>query len=530
VTNFSYSNIEFEDNLFKKLELSIMKSQQKISHVADGGINKGQTYKRAIKRFEEELEKGLSENSELSWQEILYITNELVTSKHFFNTLMEYKELETFILLIKKYKKLSIYKKLFNIYFIYYNTLSEANSMTVLKMYLKSILRSYSGKNRYINNLLIVKEHLFGKLSDLLEHYANDFEAIKIDMKLQDNFEFSKALLNLKIIQELKTLKYDEENQNVFSTIIERKEMFFDDGLSLKEYVAKYLISIAIDEKLPFPNWQIFILRLIGDPRSTAMHSSTMRSWDIIGEDKKNYFIKTLSKDDLKLFLEVLSDSVSDTNYHYRKAFWMQFLEYVVFTKIIIGKDAFITINDTLKEKFQLKNDSYSKLTGNPSQSAIYIDFGKIKIIEYTHNGSVRFYSKCPIDLHQKEYSTSSMTSKINPYLIKALPHSGAKTYNWQKNALNTMNKELDTKISEEDIKIPEDKNKINSYLNSINEQSSKNKRSQLNAINQQSNKTLKKSKIQYKSCSVCKQTLPVGMFNNSNGYTNKCIICSNNL
>ena len=95
MTNLSYSNIEFEDNLFKKLNLSIIKSQQRISYIADGGVNKGQVYLRAIKKFRDELEKGLSENSSFTWHEILYITNELAMSKQLFNTLMEYEEFNT---------------------------------------------------------------------------------------------------------------------------------------------------------------------------------------------------------------------------------------------------------------------------------------------------------------------------------------------------------------------------------------------------------------------------------------------------
>lgn len=466
MTNIAYSNIEFGENLFKNLNISIVKSQQRITYIADGGVNKGQAYQRAIKKFGDELENGLSESTLFTWHEILYITNELATSKHLFNTLMEYEELETFILLIKKYKKLSIYKKLFNIYFNYFSTLNKEGAMTVLKMYLKSVLRSYKGNNRYINNLITVKEHVFGKLPDLLEHYDNDFEAIKIDMKLQDDFEFAKALLNLKIIQELKALKYDEDNQGVFSTIIDRKEMFFDDGLTLKEYVAKYLISIAIKEKLPFPNWQLFILRLIGDPRSTAMHSATMRSWDIIGEELKDFFIKTLSKDDLKLFLEALSDSVSDTNYHYRKAFWMEFLEKVVFAKIMIGTDAYTTINEKMKDKFKLSNDSYSRLTGNHAQSAIYIDFGKIKIIEFTHNGSVRFYTDCPIDLHQKTFKVSEIVSpkKKHPSQIISITHNHPETYSWQQKVITVINRYLNTNISKNDIEIPEDKAKRKAF------------------------------------------------------------------
>ncbi|MDD3854885.1 EH signature domain-containing protein [Sulfurimonas sp.] len=465
MTDFVHSNVEFENNLFKKLSIEISKSTQRISYIADGGVNKGQIYQKAIKKFEEELEKGLGESSSFTWHEILYITNELAIRKTFFETLMEYEELETFILVIKKYQKLSIYKKLFSIYFNYYSTLNKANAMSVLKMYLKSVLRSYSGKNKYINNLVSAKEHIFGNLPDLLEQYNNDFEVIKRDMKLQDDFEFSKALLNLKIIQELKALDYDEDNQDVFSTILERKEMFFADGLTLKEYVAKYLISLAMSENLPFSNWQIFILKLIGDPRSTAMYTSTMGSWNIIGEERKEFFIKTLSKDDLKLFLEALSDSVSDTNYHYRKAFWMQFLEKVIFAKIMIGSDAYITMNDTMKEKFKFNNDSYGRLQGISNQSAVYIDFGSIKVIEYTHSGSVRGFSDCPIDLHQKHYSATELIALENKNThLFTVKHASPRTYTWQVTVLEYLNSYLQTNVTKNDVEIPEDRGKREAY------------------------------------------------------------------
>jgi len=88
VTNLAYNNIEFGDNLFRNLNSSIIKSQQRISYIADGGINKGQAYQKAINKFGLELEKGLNENSLFSWHEILYITNELATSRHLFNTLL----------------------------------------------------------------------------------------------------------------------------------------------------------------------------------------------------------------------------------------------------------------------------------------------------------------------------------------------------------------------------------------------------------------------------------------------------------
>ncbi len=263
MTNLALNDIGFEANLFRRLNVEIKKSTQKISYIAAGGVNKGVAYNNAIKKFKVELQNGLDETTAFTWHEILYITNELATGRELFNTVMEYEEFDTFVLLVKPYEKLSIYKKLFNIYFNYYSTLNKEKTMSVLKMYLKRVLRTYKGKNKYINNILSLKEYVFGDLPSLLDHYNNDYDAIKKDMHLKDDFEISKALLNLKILQDLKLLKYDEDAPDIFSTILERKDMYFDKGLSLKEYVVKELIDRAMTEKLTFPNWQLFILKLI---------------------------------------------------------------------------------------------------------------------------------------------------------------------------------------------------------------------------------------------------------------------------
>lgn len=453
--------VEFGTNLFPKLQLEVIKSNQRIASIADGILSKGKLYQNAIEKFRNELNKGLKESTKFTKHEILYIVNEVSINRNIFDLLIESDEFDSFVLLVKKYQKITIYKKMFVIYFNYYSTLQSEGLISVLTTYLKYLLKNYNGRNEYIAHLVLIKEQPFAKLPKLLEFYDNDFEKIKTTMNLQDSFEFSKALLNLKIIQELKSLQYDEENREVFSTILERKEMFFDEGLTLKEYVSKYLIDRAIEEQKPFNNWQIFIIKLVGDPRSTAMYSSTMRSWNIIGETQKNFFIRTLSKDDLKLFLEALSDSVSDTNYHYRKAFWMQFLENVVFAKIMIGSDAYKTINETMKQKFKLHNESYGRLQSMHNQSAVYIDFGNIKILEFTHSGQVRGFSECPIELYKKDYSKKELDGLESSELhIFSLKHASPKTYTWQKTLLEYLNNALKTRITLNDIEIEEDKQK----------------------------------------------------------------------
>lgn len=459
-----FSDIGFKTNLFSKTQTEATKSSERISAVARGNITRGDTYHRAIRKFKEALEEGLEE-SEFSWKEMLYVANELSINRALFEMLLEYDEFETFVLLLTNNNKLSVYKKMILLYLTYYSSLHKAGAISVLVLYIKNILRYYQGKNRYLNALKELQEPLFGSLPSLLDYFQNDFEKVERSLKLQGSYEFTKALLNLKIIQELKKLSFDEQNTEIFQMVLERKDIFFAEGLTLKEYVARYLIERAMQENRPFPNWQRFVLELMGDPRSITAYSSSMNSWDIIGEEKKEFFIKTLSKDDLKLFLDVLSDSVSDTNYHYRKAFWMPFVEKVIFAKIMISEDAFLMSSDSLKQRFKVANDSYGKLHGVGSQSAIYIDFGKIKIIEFTHNGQVRGFEVCPIDLHKKTYTARELNALGNGKLcIFSEIHSSPRTYAWQTKILEYMNLYLDTNVKKQDIEILADREKREEY------------------------------------------------------------------
>lgn len=80
-------------------------------------------------------------------------------------------------------------------------------------------------------------------------------------------------------------------------------------------------------------------------------------------------------------------------------------------------------------------------------QFAIYIDFGKIKIIEYTHNGSVRGYSECPIKLSKHNYSQQELISY--KYNVFTEPHLSPASYNWQEKVLIHMNNYLGTNVAD---------------------------------------------------------------------------------
>jgi len=451
---------------FTKLLQAIANNEEKITYIANGGMKKGRFYRKTISAFMKDIEIGFDEDSKYTSKEITFILNELAVSKTLFDLLIEYEEVESFFSMTMQYKKLSVYKKIFQIYFVFYNVLYQEEILTFFTNYLKNILKGYDGKSRYIKKLVSLKDYIFGDFEGLLEYFNDDFEVVKKELNLQEGFEFFKVLLNLKIVRDLKQLEYDEQNNQLFREIEARKDIYFQKGSTLKEYVVIYLLDRAIKEQKPFLNWQDFIIKLMGDPRSLSEYNSQMGSWNSIGKERKEFFIQTLSRDDLKVFLETLSDSVSDTNYHYRKAFWMQFLDKVLFAKLMIGTNAYIGLNNQLKQKFQLNKNSYSFFKGNQTQSAIYIDLGAIKVIEFTHNGKVRFYHRCPLDLQQKEYRRDDFV-KFNNSLIDEIVHSSPTAYNWQQKVLNLMQRYMYIDVKIEDVYIEEDKEKLLKYRRS---------------------------------------------------------------
>ena len=456
--------IEVPSNPFFKISEVIKKYEKSIEYIASGGINRTINYQVMINNFNKKLKNGLDVfETNVSLIELTYVANEMAINKRFIKEILEYdeEEFETILLFFQRDKKLGIYKNLLKVYFNHFSLLNEfPNKIRILEKYIKAFLFNYHGKNRLLNSCKKEKELLFNPVKLLIKYQYNTDE-IQKQFSLLFDYEYMLIMLNFKLIQKIENLDYDEKNDELFKELIHRKDLFFKDGFTLKEYVVKYLLTKTMKKGLPFINWQQFILDIIGDPRSSSIYSTNRSSWNKIGEDLKKFFIGSLSKEDLKLFLDSLSDSVTDTNYHYRKAFWMAFLEHVTYVKLLVGNNAYDSLDKNIKNRFN-NNDGCYAFYNQSEQSAIYIDFGVVKVIEFTHNGSVRIYNECPINLKQSRYTQSELITMKHQIFKQA--HTSASNYNWQSYVLNKMNQYLGTKVQIEDIYIEKDKIKIKRY------------------------------------------------------------------
>lgn len=462
MSDHPHSNFEVGENAFIGLSTQIFKDRQRITAIGDGKTDKDAQYARVIASFTETMQKGSDvAHVTLDEKEKLFLVNELATNRAFLTQTLECSAFDSIMLMMQESSWIAIYKKLFLIYFNYFDTLQARHKLEALQAALKNFLHTYRGKNRVILKYQVLYDVLFGPMADLLDRYGGDFATLKHDLNLQDDSEYAKMLIRHKIVSAVKTLAYDENAPELFATVTKHKDFYFDEGLTVKEYIARFMIGRALQERRPYHHWQQFVFRLAGDPRSMRAHSPTLRTWNNIGREEAAYFIKTLFKDDMKLFLDLLSDPASDPDYAYRKAFWMPFLEHVVFAKVFIADTVFPTLSSELKERFQLHNDSYGILQGSYGQSAIYMDFGRLKIIEFTRIGHVRAFRECPMNLRKKSYSMKELDYlRFLSSCLFPIKHGGSKTYRWQKDLLPYMNRGLGLNVTEEEIRIPEDKAK----------------------------------------------------------------------
>lgn len=468
------SFFNYEINLFPETNKIVPQLLKRVTDIAQGrGSISYQESTKTVIEFEEMLKNG-SDIFFAEWRKYLIISDRLATSNDFMKKCLEYQEeFKEFINSSKNFLRGSITKNFYRCYFTHFEKLQKEKLLELFSERNKFAILQYVGKNRLFLNLKVLQEQGIDLNipEAVLAHYNEDLDWILNDLPIGEAGEYIRVLQNLKFVSAITNLNFDENVPELFFEIICRKETYCKENFLLKEYISKILIDKAMVQNKNMVLWRDFILELLGDPRSSSFYGSKHRSWDVLGKERKDFFVKNLSQDDLKLFLESLSDSVSDTHYEYRKAFWLAFIDYVKFAKVFVGNNAYNALDPILRDKIKKHDSSYARLSSQ-EQSAIYIDFGVIKVIEFTHNGKVRGFSECPINLKQATFASSEL--KTERYILKyqsqpdkfLIPHSSpANAYIWQPKVLRLMNHHLKTIVRDRDVYISQDKARATNYV-----------------------------------------------------------------
>lgn len=345
-------------------------------------------------------------------------------------------------------------------YYVFENDISNKMYITEL---LKKLTREYQGRNPMVIKAKQNSSILDGKLNELLAWYEDsDIKEIKRDLYLNEEDEFYQRLRLIKLLEEVRKLEPGENNPSLFQQIYENRDISATQTRNISEESVSILLDKCKSANASITTeWINFILKAVGDPRSPQ----TLNAWNRIGDELKNWLIGTLSQGDLIEFLGSITDGQGDEIYQYRKAFWMQYVKYVRFAKIMVSNDGYMLLrrtNPALYERFAQNPITYSKID-DKERSCIYMDFGSFKVIEGTHNATIRFYSDCPINITARSYTYTDFyrPPQVSSLIIQEKEHRHSDKYSWQNSMRNFMNQKLGAKVSLSDILLPEDSRNI---------------------------------------------------------------------
>ena len=334
---------------------------------------------------------------------------------------------------------------------------------------LKQMLRRYDGRHRMT---VLAKSHaplLEGKLDKVLRDFddAKPLDEIRAELILSNNHEIFDRLRLLRLLANIRALRanqYDAQVKQLFADIKRYPHVRANtQRLILEECVREMLLKCQATHNVG-ARWQHFIFETIGDPRA----SKNTQAWQRVGAELHLWYRGILSRGDLREFLETMTDGQGDAIYQYRKQFWLQYVDYAVNAKIMLGRTALGRLRRQAPDMYQRFIDSpetYSQLD-DTERSCVFIDFGAFCVIEGTHNSKLRVYRTCPIDLRSRSYRYAGFyANNVLPILLEDFVHISAEigwgggnvpTYSWQNKVRAYLNKWVNPAIRLQDVMLNE--------------------------------------------------------------------------
>ena len=354
------------------------------------------------------------------------------------------------------------------------------NNETYFLQELKKLLEADKGEIRFIGE---VKKASF-LFSTLAEHLKNKpieyWQECKEKFLLQDNDEilvYIRLTLWLNEVEkwsleDIENIK-NEEELPLLNNIKPYHHYKANDERNIIEEVIKIILEKFYKKQKPNDFWINYIFANIGDPRSSKLEIK--QKWLRIGEKLYLWLRSLLSQDDVREFLENLTDNKGDEIWQYRRQFWLQYIDYVQFAKIILCKNDWNNLkenNPDFYERHIKSPETYSSLSNSNNRSCIYMDFGTIKVIEGTHSTMLRLYKKEPIELSDKDYCYEEFYNypKAKEVLIEEIVHSKSEYnyYTWQNKVRYRLNKKIEANVKIEEVILEEDKYRIGDIKNHL--------------------------------------------------------------
>lgn len=356
-----------------------------------------------------------------------------------------------------------ICKKLLTLYYSRYYDLNQlpSESREVFDNLLQDLMDEYDGKNRMVLQAIPRVKPILQGAKYILKSYpkGTELRAIYDDLFLLSHFEIWEALQIAYFIERAKTWhanQYDESVKLILKEVLIHKDKSIGGPRSLLEEVAYIMLSKCHAIGSIKDEWLEWLREHIGDPRLSRYENTWLR----IDASLYRWVRGLLSQQDVREFLTIMTDDNNDEIYQYRRQFWMQYVNRVQFSKVMLGRDARSKVSKTQPELFKrMRNNPeiYSNLNES-ERSCIYMDFGDFCVIEGTHSAKVRLYSESPINLTRKsyEYQDFYTTAKANNAIIREEKHNNSDRYRWQNKIRNYLSNEFRLHVPLDKIFLPD--------------------------------------------------------------------------
>jgi len=199
--------------------------------------------------------------------------------------------------------------------------------------------------------------------------------------------EFFKSCLKISLSQSDSKFK---ESIPLIISLLRRHPSYLDNGL--RALLDRYRASSDIRVNRELKDFSLEVWK------SPKLRNTGASKWIHVSDATWRMVLTWVQEANLKLFFELLKRrGVPDP--HGRLDFWMQYINQITFTRLVLGEDMrrYLTAHPELKEHFKNDVESYANLMGAKGESsldAFIMEIGGHLIVEFNPHGGCYVYKK----------------------------------------------------------------------------------------------------------------------------------------
>jgi hypothetical protein len=180
----------------------------------------------------------------------------------------------------------------------------------------------------------------------------------------------------------------------------EIKNMPYDHQFSLAQTISMHMMDKADNNNMP-DNWRQIIISLLGDPRMPKSSAVYQEGWAGLPSDYEKKMQKWLSQMDMLIFLELLKEIGNQSGnemiqrmFPARKAILESLYQtgMITQTRLFLSNDAV----DYIEKQYETEDRPMYAQISHKNKSIIYMQVGRVHLIEGTHNYSARLLDRLP--------------------------------------------------------------------------------------------------------------------------------------